>query len=83
MYYSFFLIYLAFGFAITLCIFLWAVKNGQFRDQERARYIPLQEEPGGAPMEVSRFSRYQSYGVFAFFLTILMASTAVVIFALL
>jgi cbb3-type cytochrome oxidase maturation protein len=83
MYYSFFLIYLAFGFTITLCIFLWAVKNGQFRDQERARYIPLQEEPDRAPIEVSRFSRYQSYGLFAFLLTGLMASSAVLIFALL
>jgi cbb3-type cytochrome oxidase maturation protein len=82
MYYSFFLIYLAFGFAITFSIFLWALTNGQFRDQERARYIPLQEEAEKAPLEVSRFSRYQSYGLFAFLLTGLVASVAVLLSAL-
>ncbi len=25
--------------------FLWAVKTGQFSDQERARYIPLRDDP--------------------------------------
>ena len=26
-------------------LFIWAVRAGQFRDQERARYLPLQHPP--------------------------------------
>ena len=39
------------GAAITLYFFLWAVRNGQFKDQQRARFLPLTDEeettPGG------------------------------------
>ena len=30
------------GIAIFSLLFLWAVRNRQFSDQERARYLPLQ-----------------------------------------
>ena len=33
------------GVSLFSAIFLWAVRSGQFRDQDRARYLPL-EEPG-------------------------------------
>lgn len=48
MVYLFFVIYMITGFIISLCIFFWALKNGQFRDQQRARFLPLigeREEP--------------------------------------
>jgi cbb3-type cytochrome oxidase maturation protein len=32
------------GFIISLCLFFWALKNGQFRDQQRARFLPLLAE---------------------------------------
>ncbi|HEY3275299.1 MAG TPA: hypothetical protein VGJ94_01660 [Syntrophorhabdaceae bacterium] len=30
----------------SIGVFLWAHRNGQFRDQERARYLPLRGEAG-------------------------------------
>ena len=36
-----FLIYLAAGLAITGALFFWAVMRGQFKDQNRARYLAL------------------------------------------
>ena len=41
MVYLFFVIYIVTGFVISLGIFFWALKNGQFRDQQRARFLPL------------------------------------------
>ena len=45
-YYLFFLIYLGAGILICGALFYWAVMNGQFKDQDRARYFPLS---GAAP----------------------------------
>ncbi len=41
MFYLFFLVYLAAGILICGALFYWAVMNGQFKDQDRARYFPL------------------------------------------
>ncbi len=40
------LLYCLLGVVIFAVLFLWAVRNGQFRDQERARHLPLQREDG-------------------------------------
>jgi cbb3-type cytochrome oxidase maturation protein len=40
-FYLFFLVYLAAGILICGALFYWAVANGQFKDQDRARYFPL------------------------------------------
>ena len=40
-FYLFFLVYLAAGILICGALFYWAVVNGQFKDQDRARYFPL------------------------------------------
>ena len=50
-FYLFFLVYLAAGILICGVLFYWAVVNGQFKDQDRARYFPLcgrAPEPGDA-----------------------------------
>ena len=44
MIYLFFVTYIVIGFIISLCIFFWALKNGQFSDQQRARFLPLRGE---------------------------------------
>ncbi|MBW2580942.1 MAG: cbb3-type cytochrome oxidase assembly protein CcoS, partial [Deltaproteobacteria bacterium] len=44
MYYPFFIIYLIAGLAVTLWALWWALRNGQFKDQQRARFLPLDEE---------------------------------------
>jgi cbb3-type cytochrome oxidase maturation protein len=46
--------------AVSLCAFLWAVRSGQFSDQGRARFLPLNdslrtsgpENPAGRPAEI-------------------------------
>ncbi len=40
-YYAMFLLYLAVGFGITAGLFVWAIKMGQFKNQNRARYLVL------------------------------------------
>ena len=46
MYYLFFILYIFSGLAIGTIVFIWAMKNGQFKDQQRARYLPIDEEAG-------------------------------------
>ena len=45
MYYPYFVAYMAVGFVICFLVLIWALKNGQFNDQKRARFLPLEEEP--------------------------------------
>ncbi len=45
---------IAVGIGISIMVFLWALKNGQFSDQARARYLPLAEEVPLQPAEISK-----------------------------
>ena len=64
MYFPYFITYMALGFVISVAVFFWAVKAGQFRDQQRARYLPLVEMLDDGPVRVSRFSRVQTLLLF-------------------
>ena len=44
MFYLGWLMLIAIGVGVSLAVFVWALKNGQFSDQQRARYLPLQNE---------------------------------------
>ena len=44
MYYPYFIAYMAAGFIISLVVFFWALNSGQFKDQQRARFLPLQND---------------------------------------
>ena len=37
------LLYAAVGVTLFSILFVWAVRSGQFRDQGRARHLPLQD----------------------------------------
>ena len=82
MYYPYFITYMSAGFGISLLVLFWAIRNGQFREQQRARFLPLQDEPDAAPAASSRASRYEIYGLFFLAVAGLGASAAVLIFAL-
>ena len=46
------LLYACFGVSVFSLLFVWAVRNRQFTDQERARYLALhspEEEPVRSP----------------------------------
>jgi cbb3-type cytochrome oxidase maturation protein len=83
MYYPYFISYMLAGVAIALVVFAWAIKNGQFYDQQRARFLPLFDAPHRAPVRSSRVSRIEVFALFALVIIGLCTSFAVVIFALL
>lgn len=46
MYYPFFLTYILTGLIIAIIVFAWAIKNDQFSEQQRARYLALEKNRG-------------------------------------
>jgi cbb3-type cytochrome oxidase maturation protein len=82
MYYPYFIAYMAAGFIISLAVFFWALNNGQFRDQQRARFLPLQNDLQTQPAKVPRFARLQTVALFILVCLCLASAAAVVIFSL-
>jgi cbb3-type cytochrome oxidase maturation protein len=82
MYYPYFIAYLIIGFVISVTVFIWAVKNGQFSDQQRARFLPLENETDSGIGAASKANRYEIYALFFLAFAGLGASAAVLIYAL-
>ena len=74
---------MALGFVISLVVFFWALKNGQFKEQQRARFLPLEDEHKTSAGKVSNIRRYEIYALMFLALAGLAASAAVLIFSLL
>jgi cbb3-type cytochrome oxidase maturation protein len=70
--------YIAIGFVISIGVFMWALKKGQFKDQDRARFLPLEDEPETAKVMVTKFSRFEAYGL-VFLVIAGLASTVMVL----
>lgn len=83
MYYPYFIAYMLVGFAISLLVFFWALGSGQFKDQERARFLPLEQGEEPRPTRISRAGRYEAYGLVLLVTLGLMATGAVLLFAIL
>jgi cbb3-type cytochrome oxidase maturation protein len=83
MYFPYFITYMAVGFVISLVVFFWALKNGQFKDQKRARFLPLEDERKSTVIKVSNIKRYEIYTLMFLALAGLAASAAVLVFSLL
>ena len=83
MYYPYFIAYMALGFTISLLVFFWALNSGQLKDQQRARFIPLENERRTKPAIASRFARIETIALFALVCICLATSVAVITFALL
>jgi len=71
------------GFIVSLIVFLWALNNNQFKDQERARYLPLYGETVSEPVRVSRISRIETIALFSLACIGLLLITAVLGFGIL
>ena len=82
MYYPYFIAYMAAGFVISIVVFIWALNNGQFNDQQRARFIPLENDLKTGPVKVSRFARIETIALFSLVCICLLCSVAVIVFAL-
>jgi cbb3-type cytochrome oxidase maturation protein len=82
MYYPYFIAYMSAGFLISIVVFIWALNNGQFKDQQRARFIPLENDPNPHPIKASRFARIQTIALFSLVCICLASSLAVITFSL-
>jgi cbb3-type cytochrome oxidase maturation protein len=59
MYFPYFIAYMLVGVVIGLVVFLWALRNGQFKEQRRARFLPLKDIPTDSAPRVSRMNRLE------------------------
>ena len=82
MYFPYFIAYMSAGFVISIVVFLWALNSGQFKDQQRARFIPLETDLNTKPVKASRFARIQTIALFSLVCICLSCSLAVITFAL-
>jgi len=83
MYYPYFLTYMLSGFVISLVVLWWALKHGQFKDQKRARFLPLEEGLEAEPVKVSKIGKIEAYALIVFASLGLFGTAATLIFTLL
>ena len=82
MYYPFFLTYILTGVIIALVVFIWALRNGQFSDQQRARFLAIEDEEGRVIDQQSK-KKYELVFIFFLVLAGIASSFALVAYALL
>lgn len=82
MYFSYFIAYILSGLVIGLTFFFWAVKNQQFRDQQRARFLPLGPSDDITSAKTGRMGWIEAFGLIFLVCAGLAASAAVLIFSL-
>ncbi|ACN14618.1 putative cbb3-type cytochrome C oxidase maturation protein CcoS [Desulforapulum autotrophicum HRM2] len=81
MYYPFFVAYILTGLFIGVAVFVWALKTGQFSDQQRARFLAMEEDTTPAAATSAKAGR-DLYCVFYLALAAIGASFALVGYAL-
>jgi cbb3-type cytochrome oxidase maturation protein len=82
MYYPYFLAYMLSGFVISLVVLFWALRNGQFKDQQRARFLPLEEGLEREPVKVSKIGKIEAYALIVLASLGLFGTAATLIFTL-
>ena len=70
------------GFIISIVVLFWALHNRQFKDQQRARFLPLQGEDQAQPIKVSKINRIEGYALMGLVCVGLLITAAVLIYAL-
>lgn len=83
MYFPYFITYMAAGLVFSLIVLAWALRNGQFRDQQRARYLPLHDDGQVGAAKATPIRRVETYALMALAVLGLLASGAVLLFSLL
>jgi len=81
MLYFFFILFLVSGFIFGIIVFLWALKSGQFKDQQRARYLALDDDEEFPERQISGSGRFQAALVLCLLVFGLMVTAAVMIYA--
>jgi cbb3-type cytochrome oxidase maturation protein len=82
MYYPYFLAYILIGLILSIAVFYWAFRNGQFGDQERARFLPLKDDSEAPPVKATRLHRFEIYMLFILTVLGLGATAALLVYAL-
>lgn len=82
MYFPYFITYILAGFVITALVFWWALKNDQFKNQDRARFLPLGDEPRAPLAAPSGIKRFEAYILLLFGMAGLLVSFSAVFFIL-
>jgi nitrogen fixation-related uncharacterized protein len=55
------LFFLASGTLMAILVLVWAIRNHQFEDQERARYLPLNDVPAAELSKTATMKRTPTY----------------------
>ncbi len=58
--YILFIIFIFSGLVFGILTFLWALKSGQFKEQERARYLAIEDEQEKPDNVAARPGKLQS-----------------------
>ena len=83
MYFPYFMAYMGLGLAVTLPVFAWALKTGQFKEQGRARYLPIEpDDEGRAGRNPSKFAVWEVWTLMFMAILGLAACAATVVFSL-
>ena len=81
MYFPYFIAYITIGLAVSLPVFIWALKSGQFQDQQRARFLPLRDNDTEGPVQAGRFGHLEVLALFFLAAAGLAATAAALVFA--
>jgi cbb3-type cytochrome oxidase maturation protein len=81
MYYPYFISYIVVGLLLGLAAFGWALRSGQFKDQQRARFLPLMKAEG--PVSASKFGRLETYALLGMACVGLLISAFTLVYSLL
>ena len=79
--YLLFIIFIFSGLFFGIIVFLWALKSGQFKEQERARYLAIDDDRNVPENGESRSGRLQSYILLGLLLVGVLISASVVVYA--
>jgi len=83
MYFPYFMSYMLLGIVLAAVVLVWAMRNGQFKDQQRARYLPLESDDRLQSVgSTRRAHRLEIYGLIFLAAAGLAASAAVLVFSL-
>ncbi len=80
MYYPFFLTYIITGVTIGFVVFVWALKNGQFSQQQRARFLALENQ--SEPVMITKKNRLELVAILIAFVVGIVSSFAAVGYAI-
>jgi cbb3-type cytochrome oxidase maturation protein len=75
-YFSFWFVLVSLSLAVSLVAFVWALRTGQFSDQQRARYLPLVDELPPSPVKDPSRAPVEAYALAAIYVVVMLGLLA-------